>query len=358
MKPQAEKPNKPVKSPPNKEAEQGDSLKPIYYLNGETSIGDPPAVSVDDRGFVFGDGIYEVIRVYSGKPFCLEQHLDRFYRSAGAVNLRVDSEHDRFSRSALKETITGLIDQGGFKDASVYLQLTRGRAPRNHAFPPDGTPPTLFITVKSVSRKSPSFLQTGVSCITVEDLRWFRCDVKTLNLLYNVMVRNKAIECGCHDAILYRVFPTMSSRSLPQIDVAPTPMSQSRPNEAWGNVFKSPGRIPLRCYTEVTESSSANLFAVIDGKLVTHPADNLILGGVTREVIVDICKKKDIGVCERPFGLIELQKATEVFLTGTVLEIAPVVNIDGRPVGDGRPGPMTLEIAQHYIATYENECCV
>ncbi|HHY38899.1 MAG TPA: hypothetical protein GX507_08250 [Clostridia bacterium] len=358
------------------------SSSPIYYLNGIVTTGEPPAVSVEDRGFFFGDGIYEVIRVYDGKPFCLPQHLERLQKSARAVELDLDAEPQRLSPTALTALISDLIRQGGFGDASIYLQLTRGQAPRNHVYPPKGTPPTLYITIKPTPRQPAEILQNGIRCITVEDLRWWRCDVKTLNLLYNVMARNKATEYGAYEAILYRVFPVMrrphpsSKRTsaedrlvqtptectfgLPEIRIAPVPINESRGNGCWGRMLGSQEKMlesqgnPLADhYTEVTEASSANIFAVVDGKLITHPADNLILHGVVRQTVIELCRRNGIEVVERPFGLAELARASEAFLTGTILEIAPVVNIDGKPVANGMPGPITLAVAHLYKESYE-----
>lgn len=340
------------------------SPPPIYYLNGTITVGEAPAVSVEDRGFVFGDGIYEVIRVYEGKPFCLAQHLDRLQKSARAVELDLAAEPARLSTEALTALINDLVRRGGFGDASIYLQLTRGQAPRNHVYPTKGTPPTLFIAVKPIPRQPAYVLENGISCITVEDLRWWRCDVKTLNLLYNVMARNKATEYGAYEAILYRVFPVMrrspeipagSGPVLPQIEIAPAPMSESRGSGYWGRMLERQGNPLPDHHTEVTEACSANLFAVVDGTLITHPADNLILHGVTRQVVIDLCRNSGIEVDERPFGLDELAKATEVFLTGTILEIAPVVNIDGKAVGNGKPGPTSLAVARLYADSYERQ---
>lgn len=340
------------------------SRSPIYYLNGVVTVGEAPAVSVDDRGFFFGDGIYEVIRVYNGKPFCLPQHLERLQKSAKALEFDLDAEPERLSPETLTALISDLIRQGGFGDASIYLQLTRGQAPRNHVYPPKGTAPTLYIAIKPTPRQPAEILQNGISCITVEDLRWYRCDVKTLNLLYNVMARNKATEYGAYEAILYRVFPVMSRPQLhqtpaecvydlPDIRIAPVPMNESRGNGYWGRMLGSQGNLLADHYTEVTEASSANLFAVVDGKLLTHPADNLILHGVVRQTVIELCRRNGIEVNERPFGLAELARASEVFLTGTILEVAPVVNIDGKPVGNGIPGPITLTVARLYIESYE-----
>lgn|SRR5574341_1332063 len=264
-------------------------------------------VSVEDRGFQFGDGVYEVVRSYGGKVFRLDEHLDRLAQSARAIRLPM-----RYSLAQWRRLILRAYRMSGFADAKVYLQLTRGPAPRDHGFPA-GVRPTAVITVRKLEPLNPALRRDGVSAITVPDLRWGRCDVKSLNLLANVLAREDARAAKVFEAILVR-------EGL------------------------------------VTEGAISNVFAVIRGAVTTSPTDPSILPGITRAATLDLARSEGLPLAERSFSVEELQAAEEVFLTGTTMEIVPVVSINGAKIGKGSPGPVTQRLAQRFGAMVEAEC--
>ncbi|GGE10060.1 D-alanine aminotransferase [Marinithermofilum abyssi] len=255
-------------------------------------------VDIEDRGYQFGDGIYEVIRVYGGKIFCLSEHLDRFERSAREIKLDLP-----YSLERLGSLLEDLVRQNQLTDGTVYLQASRGAAPRNHPFPEKAVP--VIVAYTKEAPRPMSYLQDGIHTITQEDIRWLRCDIKSLNLLGAVLAKQAAVERGCQESILHR-----------------------------------DGR--------VTEGSSTNVFIVKDGELRTHPANNLILHGITRAVVLELAQELAIPVKETPFFVEELFRADEIFVTSTTMEIAPVVSIDGRKTGSGHPGPVTRRLQEAF----------
>jgi D-alanine transaminase len=264
-------------------------------------------VSVEDRGFQFGDGVYEVVRSYGGTVFRLDQHLDRLVQSARAIRLPM-----RYSLAQWRRLILRAYRMSGFPDAKVYLQLTRGPAPRDHGFP-TAVRPTVVITVRQLAPLNPALRRDGVSAITVPDLRWGRCDVKSLNLLANVLAREEARTANVFEAILVRD-------------------------------------------GHVTEGAISNVFAVIRGTVTTSPTDPSILPGITRAATLDLVRAEGIPLAERSFSVEELQAAEEVFLTGTTMEIVPVVSINGTAIGKGSPGPLTQRLAQRFGDMVKAEC--
>jgi D-alanine transaminase len=264
-------------------------------------------VSIEDRGFQFGDGVYEVVRSYGGTVFRLDQHLDRLVQSARAIRLPM-----RYSLAQWRRLILRAYRMSGFPDAKVYLQLTRGPAPRDHGFP-KAVRPTVVITVRQLAPLNPALRRDGVSAITVPDLRWGRCDVKSLNLLANVLAREEARAADVFEAILVRD-------------------------------------------GHVTEGAISNVFAVIRGTVTTSPTDPSILPGITRAATLDLVRAEGIPLTERSFSVEELQAAEEVFLTGTTMEIVPVVSINGAAIGKGAPGPLTQRLAQRFGDMVKAEC--
>ncbi len=246
------------------------------------------SISIEDRGYQFGDGIYEVIRFYNGKSFMLEEHLDRLQRSADEIRLSWPC-----SREIMTKNIKDLIDQCGLNEGIVYLQITRGSAPRNHLFPEN---PSSVLTgyTKEVTRPVEK-MENGITVKLSDDIRWLRCDIKSLNLLGNVLLKQEAAEEGHGEAVLHRD-------------------------------------------GTITEGSSTNVFIVSDGKLITHPATHLILNGMTRQKIIELATKLDIPVLEQPFTIDTLMNAEEVFVSSTTMEIVPVVQIDGTPVNSKKRG--------------------
>ncbi len=267
----------------------------LAYINGKILPIKDAVVSIEDRGYQFGDAVYEFIASYDGKMFWLEAHLDRLIRSMSELSFPV------ISRSFLKDEIYRLYDKADISRAGIYIQISRGIAKRNHAFG-NKMVPQLVMTIRPVSEVSPALKENGVKVITMEDFRWGRCDIKTVQLLPNVLAKQKAVKAGVYDTI-----------------------------------FISREKI-------VREASSSNLFAVIGNKIFTHPLTRHILEGITRKVIFEICGRLNYEIEERFFDLDLLYGAKEVFLSGTVTEILPVIKIDDKFVGKGQPGPKARAI--------------
>ncbi|MEC1521625.1 D-amino-acid transaminase [Neobacillus niacini] len=278
-------------------------------LNGEIIDRSEAKVDVEDRGYQFGDGVYEVIRVYNGKMFTLTEHLKRFANSAESIGISIP-----FSIVELTEMLEELLLKNNLQTGNIYMQVTRGTAPRNHLFPTGNVPPTLVAyTIKGV--RPLENLKSGVKAILTEDIRWLRCDIKSLNLLGNLLAKQKASEQGCFEAIQHR------------------------------------GQ-------DVTEGSSSNIFIVKNGTVITHESNHLILKGITKDVIVDLCKKNNIPVLERTFSLAELGEADEVFLSSTTAEVMPVIEIDGNKIKSGNPGPLTRNLQEFFKKEIEKQCGV
>ncbi|MBH0192262.1 MAG: D-amino-acid transaminase [Nitrospira sp.] len=271
----------------------------IAFVNGRFLPWKDAVVSIDDRGFQFGDGVYEVIRTYRGAPFELAAHLARLERSTKELNLV-----QPYSRAQWTQWIQQGLGQAGYQEAKVYVQITRGTAPRDHAFP-SGVLPTVVMTIRELHPLSLQLRQDGVTARTCDDLRWSRCDIKSLNLLGNVLAREEARKAGVFEAILVK-------DGL------------------------------------VTEGSLSNVMAVRSGTLVTAPEGPRILSGVTRTVVLELARKEEIPVEEQFLSLDALYGADEVFLTGTTLEVLGVVRIDGNTIGSGRPGPITKTLAARW----------
>ncbi len=274
----------------------------LAYLNGRIMPVAEAMVPAEDRGYNFGDAIYEFVASYNGKLFCLEPHLDRLERSMRELAFAP------LSRDMVRGAILELFEKAQTPRAGIYIQISRGVAPRDHAYPPAGTPLQFFMTIRPVHEKPPKLRAEGAAAITVTDIRWGRCDIKTVQLLPNCMAKQQALEAGVFDAI-----------------------------------FVSPEGI-------VREGTSSNLFIAKDGRFVTHPLNHQILPGITRQVVMEICRDEKIEVQERFYDRAELAAADEVFLTGTITEVLPITRIDGRPVGDGKVGPMSRRLYQSLLA--------
>jgi D-alanine transaminase len=268
----------------------------IAFVNGRFLPWKDATVSIDDRGFQFGDGVYEVIRTYRGVAFELAAHLARLERSVKELNLI-----QPYSRSQWTQWIQQGLSQAGYQESKVYIQITRGIAPRDHAFPL-GISPTVVMTIRELRPLSVQVRQDGVTARTCDDLRWGRCDIKSVNLLGNVLAREEARKAGVFEAILVK-------DGL------------------------------------VTEGSLSNVMAVQSGTIITAPEGPRILSGVTRTVVLELARKEEIPVEERFLSLDALYGADEVFLTGTTLEVLGVVRIDGKTIGSGQPGPITKTLA-------------
>lgn len=271
------------------------------FLDGKFVPYSQAYIHVEDRGNVFADGVYEVIRYYDGRPFEMGEHMDRLERSANAIRLPIPYE-----REQIIAWTNELVERNGLNDAIVYLQVTRGYAPRFHPFPSEITP-TMFMTARPPSPQPPEVYEKGAACVTVDDKRWKMCNVKAIGLLPNVLARQTAKESGALEALLVRD-------------------------------------------GIVTEGSSSNFFMVSGNRLRTHPEGPYILSGITRHVVLELAERLRIEVDEVPFTLTELRQADEAFLTSTTLEVMPVVSVDGRTIGSGAPGPITKDLADAFTA--------
>lgn len=268
--------------------------------NGEIVKEQDLEISKEDRGYQFGDGIYEVIRVYEGDLFTATEHIDRFYESAEKIRITVPYTKDVFHKM-----LHDLVEMNSIDNGQVYVQITRGAAERNHQFPVNVEPVVVGYT-KSVERPV-AFMEQGVKATLIEDVRWLRCDIKSLNLLGNVMAKQQAYEEGYFEAVLHR-----------------------------GDT--------------VTEGSSSNMYGIKEGVVYTHPATNLILNGITRRVILEICEEFGIKVVEEPFTKQQALEMDEFFMSSTTTEVMPVVEISGHTIGNGTPGEMTRKLQQAFEA--------
>jgi D-alanine transaminase len=269
----------------------------IIYLNGQFQPRASATLSIDDRGFIFGDGVYEVTRVVHGALFESGRHLTRLGR--GMADLRLQPEESLADIEAISRRL--IAENGlGEGEGTVYLQVTRGAAPRTHHFPPAGTRCTVFMSAQKFVVPHDK-RATGVSVVTYPDIRWSRCDIKTVNLIPAVLAKQHAVDCGVFESIFVR-------------DGA------------------------------ITEGSHTNCFGVIDGVLRTYPASNYILGGVTRDVTIELAHELGIPFEARPFHVQDLPRLEEFFVTGTTTDVMPVVQLDGQAVGDGRPGKVTMRL--------------
>jgi D-alanine transaminase len=263
-------------------------------------------IDIEDRAYQFGDGIYEVIRVYHGIPFYLNEHLERFQKSADAIRLSLP-----YPVETLAQKLLDLARENQLEEGNLYLQLSRGTSPRSHAFPSDAKP--LIIGYTQPGSRPLTALQNGVTAITDEDIRWLRCDIKSLNLLGAVLAKQKAVDHGAKEAILVR-------------------------------------------NGTVTEGSSTNIFMVKGQTLWTHPANHFILHGITRKITLQLAEDLGISVKLEPFSPSHLAEADEVFLTSTTMEVCPIVQIDGKAVGNGKPGPITRQLQKAFEKEIERVC--
>lgn len=271
------------------------------YLNGNIVGESQAAISPLDRGFLFGDGVYEVVRATGGALVDAGRHWRRLARSLAGVRIARPAALDEAALSDLGSRLVrdNHLVEG---DALVYLEITRGSVPRAHQFPPAGTAPTVF--ANAVPFTPPDALRArGAAVITLPDLRWGRCDLKTVNLLPNILAKQEAVQAGADEAILVRD-------------------------------------------GVVTEASTANVFAAVNGELRTHPLSERILPGVSREVVLEAARALGIRICEQPLSPDELLAADEVMLTSTTNDVMPVTRIDGNVVGGGVPG----EVARRLFA--------
>ena len=271
----------------------------MVFLNGKFLPLEQAMVPVLDRGFIFGDGVYELIPVYSRAPFRMDEHLARLERSLASVQIK-----NPYAREKWREIILQLVAKQPWEDQGIYFQVTRGVAKRDHAFPP-GVQPTVFIMANPLVNPPQELVQQGASAVTAVDNRWLRCDIKSISLLGNVLARQVSADAGAQETILFR-----------------------------------DGKL--------TEASASNVFIVRRGVLLSPPKSNLILPGITYDVVTEIAQTAKIPLEFRDVSEAEVRGADEVWVTSSSKEILAIVTLDGKPVGDGRPGPLFRRAYQLY----------
>lgn len=267
------------------------------YWNGAVVDEEAVRLSFDDRGFLFADGVYEVVHVYRRQFFEWERHMARLQRSLAGIEL------EGVDIAALSLGANSLLESFGADEGALYLEITRGAYPRSHAFPPGGTPPTVLMWIRPAPAPDLRAWEQGVAVMTAADDRWAKVWIKTIGLLPNVLAKEKAHRRGLFDAIFVRD-------------------------------------------GMVTEATSANVFIVRGGELVTAPVTNYILPGITREVLIEIARERHMPLTLLPFSADDMLQADEVFLSGTTTEVLPVTQVDGAVIGSGQAGPVARELSQ------------
>ncbi len=277
----------------------------LLYLNGEFIPEDQARVSVMDRGFLFGDGVYEVIPAYAGLPFRLREHLNRLSNSLAAIRMTPPLDHEQWS-----QILHQLLQQRGSEDQQIYLQITRGAyGKRLHAIP-ESVQPTVMAMASPINRRDPELVARGMSVITLEDIRWQRCDIKTITLLANILAQSQAREEGADEAILVR--------------------------DGLAN-----------------EGTASNLFMVKDGLVITPPKSPHLLPGITRDLVLELAMDAGIPYAEASISADELETADEIWITSSTKEVMPVTRLNGKPVANGVPGPMWERMDALYAACKE-----
>ncbi len=271
------------------------------YLNGQFMPIEEAYIPVMDRGFIFGDGVYEVIPVYSRRAFRLQEHLRRLQHSLAGI--RLPNPHTDAEWTTL---INELIERNPGEDQYLYLHITRGVAKRDHAFPKPPVEPTVFMMSNPLVTPPAELLHSGVGAVTAQDNRWLRCDIKSIALLPNVLLRQVAVDAGCAETILIR-------------------------DDAF-----------------MTEGAASNIFVVKNGTLYAPPKDNFMLPGITYDVVLEIAAANDIPHQVRKVTKDEVLDADELLLTSSTKEVLAITRLDGKPVGDGKPGPIFARMHRLY----------
>ncbi len=283
------------------------AIEPVVYLNSEFVALQDAHISVLDRGFIFGDGVYEVIPTYSRKPFRLQHHLARLNNSLTAIHIK-----NPLNSVQWQQLIEQIIHKNTYEDQSVYLQITRGIAPRDHSFPHQEKP-TIFIMTTPFEKQPPEIAKKGVHAISLPDNRWQNCHIKTISLLPNVLLRQQAFDKGAIEAILIRE-------------------------------------------GEATEGATSNLFIILEDCLITPPKGPLLLPGITRDLIVELADKQNICLKEQAITEAELFNAQEIWLTSSTKEILPVTKLNDKIISNGKPGAHWHQMIDAYHS-YIKELC-
>ncbi|MGA2603750.1 MAG: D-amino acid aminotransferase [Verrucomicrobiia bacterium] len=279
-------------------------MSEIAYVNGEFLPLERATVRVEDRGFQFADGVYEVVRTYGGEPFATDEHLARLSRSLDAIELK-----NPLSVEQWKSIINEGIQRSGFAEAIVYLQVTRGCAPRHRGMP-KGAEPTIVMTVRELAAPAAKLRENGIAVITMPEFRWARCDIKSIALLPSVLAYQAAKKAGANDAIF-----------VDEVDT-------------------------------VNEATAGNVFVVTDGRLRTPLKSTRILPGVTRDKLLVAARAAGIGTAEERITKSELLSAQEVFLSSTTAEVTPVATVDGKQIGGGKPGPVSRRVFEQFARMF------
>lgn len=274
--------------------------------NGKILKRNEVKINIEDRGYQFGDGVYEVIRVYNRKPFQMDAHIERLFESARKIFMDIP-----YSKTEIKSWIYKLINKEPATTYNVYVQVTRGVSVRNHVIPKDSK--VVFTGYVLHSERPVEIMMNGARAVLVEDKRWLHCDIKSISLLSNVLAKKQATDQGAFEAILHR------------------------------------GEI-------VTEASVSNVWIVKEGKFLTHPANHLILNGITRQCVINQLDKHNLPYEEKPFTVEDLLNADEVFITSTTSEILPIVQVDDVRINNGKPGSETKRLQDLFVKQIEAEC--
>ena len=269
------------------------------FLNGKLLPIEQASVSVLDRGFIFGDGVYELVPVYSRVPFRLDEHLVRLERSLGETRIR-----NPYSRAQWRAHIYGLIDAQPFEDQGIYFQVTRGAAKRDHSFPAN-VEPTVFMMSNPLVNPPQAQIEKGAAAVSAQDNRWLRCDIKSISLIGNCLLRQLSAEAGAAETILFRD-------------------------------------------AKLTEASASNVFVVKRGVIQSPPKTNLILPGITYDVVVELAQANGLALEFKDIAQAEVRAADEIWVTSSSREVLAIVELDGKRIGDGRPGPLFRRMYQLY----------
>lgn len=278
----------------------------MILLNDRFIEREDAIIDIEDRGYQFGDGVYEVIRVYNGVCFLMKPHMERLERSAASIELALPDTIEKITGNLME-----LVRKDGINNGSIYVQVTRGSAIRAHQFPENAS--SVLVAYTNVAERPMDKINHGIHTILTDDIRWLRCDIKSLNLLGNVLAKQKAKKHGCDEAILHR-----------------------------GET--------------VSEGSSSNVYIVKDNTVFTHPVNNLILNGITRMEVLRLAKENGCEIKEEVFSVGQLLDADEAFITSTTMEITPVIKINDTTIGKGVPGAVTKELQKAFEESIKENC--
>lgn len=274
----------------------------LIYLDGDYLPLEEARVPVLDRGFLFGDGVYEVIPAYGGTPFRVKEHLQRLNNSLAAIRMEPPLDHHQWLA-----IFTRLLDQLGDADQQLYLQVTRGAYDRRLHAIPEEVNPTILVMTNPLAQRDPALVKQGMAVITLEDIRWQRCDIKAITLLANILSQEQARDQGAQEAILVR-------DGL------------------------------------ATEGTASNLFMVKEGLIITPPKSHHLLPGITRDLVLELAMEAGLPCAEAGIRVEDLEQADEIWITSSTKEVMPVTRLNGRPVANGRPGPMWEKMDALYAA--------